>query len=478
MASSLGTVRTGPPAPGPDEFRFRVVVPAAIAMGGVGMGAAWVLLRLIWLLTNVLYWHRWSFRYAEAHTAPTASSPWTVVILVAGALLAGLAVRYGHESLRGHGIPEVMEAVVLREGRIPPRVAVLKPLLSALVIGGGAPFGAEGPIIQTGGAIGSLIGQWLPVSAAERKVLIACGAAAGMTGVFGTPLAAVLLPVELITFEFSLRALAPPALAAGVAAVLRVPLLGAAPLFAMGSDLGFGAAGLVWCLGFGVVAGLQAVGITRLLYGLEDLYERVPGAGPVVRPVIGAVCVGVIALAGPEVLGVGYDLIRAILNGQVPVLELWRIFAFKSAGWLLALASGTVGGVLAPLFMIAGATGALLGHALQPWSGLPAGLVALVFMAAVFGAGGRAILTASVFAVEVTGDFHALVGVLVATAVATALADRLLPYNIMTGKLVRRGLRLSHDYFAPAPVLPAAAARTGAVGEGAGRGRFPGDGNP
>ena len=176
-------------------FRFAVVLPLALVMGAIGVGAAWALLRLIWLLTNLLYWHRLSWQYAEAHAAPGAAGPGTIVLLVGAALLAGLAIRYGHESLSGHGIPEVMEAVVLREGRIPARVAVLKPLLSALVIGAGAPFGAEGPIIQTGGALGSLLGQWLPLSATERKVLIACGAAAGMTGVFGTPLAGVLLPV-------------------------------------------------------------------------------------------------------------------------------------------------------------------------------------------------------------------------------------------------------------------------------------------
>lgn len=439
-----------PPAPAPNASRLAALFPLAGVLGVAGALVAWILLHLIWLLTNILFWHRWSAAYAEAHAAPAASAPWTILILVGAALLAGAAIRWGHESLRGHGIPEVMEAVVLRAGRIPPLVAALKPLLSAVVIGAGGPFGAEGPIIQTGGAIGSVVGQWLPMSDTERKILIACGAAAGMTGIFGTPLAAVMLPVELITFEFSLRAIAPTAVAAAVAAALRVPLLGVQPLFAMTAAPGLGLSAVLWCGGFGLLAGVLATAITRALYGLEDLFAHIPGTGMVTRPIIGAVCVGLIALAGPEVLGVGYDLIRAILNGQVGVVELSRILVFKGAGWLIALASGTVGGVLAPLFMVAGAAGALLGHVLAPWTHMAPGLVGLIFMAAVFGASGRAVLTATLFATEVTGNGHALLGVLVAVSVATAVADRLLPYNVMTGKLVRRGLHVSHDYFAPA----------------------------
>jgi CIC family chloride channel protein len=438
-----------PPAAPRQRARFRLLLPAAAGMGALGVGAAWVLLRLIWFLTNLFYWHRLSAAYAEAHAAPGASGPLTILLLCASAAVAGLAIRYGHESLRGHGIPEVMEAVLRRQGRIPARVAALKPLVSALVIGAGAPFGAEGPIIQTGGALGSLAGQMLPVSTAERTALIACGAAAGMTGVFGTPLAAVLLPIELLTFEFSLRTVAPVAIAAAVAAALRGPLLGMQPLFAMTASPGAGPVGLLWCLVFGLGAGLEAVGITRALYGLEHAYERLPGPGAIVRPVVGALGVGLIALAGPQVLGVGYDIIRNILNGSVGVARLWRILILKASGWLLALASGTVGGVLAPLFMIAGATGALVGHAVHAWSGLPPALVALVFMAAVFGAASRAVLTAAIFAAEVTGDFHALPAVLLATGLATAVAERLLPYNVMTGKLARRGLAVPLDYFAP-----------------------------
>ena len=252
--------------------------------------------------------------------------------------------------------------------------------------------------------------------------------------------------------------------------MLRVPLLSGQPLFAMAPTPAVPALGLLWCLGFGLLAGLEAVALTVALYGLEDLYRAIPGTGPVTRPIIGALCVGLLALGGPQLLGVGYDLIRAILGGRLAVPAIWRILIWKGAGWLLALASGTVGGVLAPLFLIAGASGSLLGHALLPWTGITPRLVALVFMAAVFGAGSRAVLTAAFFAVEVTGDWSALVPVLAATAVATALADRLMPYNIMTGKLVRRGLRVSHDYAAPRAVQ-GARRRGSAVEEEDRRGR-------
>lgn len=432
------------------QARFSLLIAAAVLVGAVGAGAAWLLLRMIGFVTNVLYDHRIAFDFVEVNAAPFASSPWTILILTASALAAGLAIRYGHLALRGHGIPEVMESVLERGSRIPPRVALLKPVFAALVIGSGGPFGAEGPIIQTSGALGSLLGQLPPFTEVERKVLIACGAAAGMTGIFGTPVAAVLLPVELIVFEFSLRAIAPTAVAAGVAAVLRGYLLGVQPLFPLASTGRIGGLELLWCIVFGVLAGFEAAGITWALYRVEDLYARIPRTGLVLQPAIGALIVGLIALLGPEALGVGYDLIRQVLNDHLSLVDLVRIFGLKTVSWVVALSSGTVGGVLAPLFLIGGASGAIVGRLLHGVTGMAPGLVALVFMAAVFGASGRIVLTASIFAVEVTGDFQAIVPALVATAVATAMADRLLPYNVMTGKLIRRGARFSLDYFAAA----------------------------
>ena len=449
--------------------RMRVLMPLAVVVGLTGVVAAAVLFLLICFFSNVFYYHRLALGYAEPHLAPGAASGWTVAVVAFGACCCGLGIRYGDLSLRGHGIPEVMEAVLRRQSRIPPRVALLKPLLAALSIGTGAPFGAEGPIIQTSGALGSLIGQLVPVSALERKILLGCGAAAGMTCIFATPLAGVLLALELIVFEFSARALIPIALAAGVAEVLRPPLLPVAPLFPSTAVMPGGAAALLWVCLLGVLAGLETVGITVVLYWLEDLFGRLPRTGLVTRPVIGALVVGGIALMAPSVLGMGYDLIRSVLAGDVPSRALLALLAAKGLGWLVALASGTVGGVLAPLFLIAGSSGELIGRLLQGVSGLSPELVALVFMAAVFGAGSRAMLTATVFALEVTGDHAALLPVLLGVVLATAVAQRLLPYNIMTGKLVRRGLVPPLDYHAPHPVMPARDGTGGAHQPGVGR---------
>jgi|SRR5581483_7082889 len=434
-----------------EEHRYAFLVGAAVVLGVAGFGAAWTLLRLIGFFTHLAFYHRIAAAYAEAHAGPFAYGLGMLAALVGANLLAGLAIRFGHPALSGHGIPEVMESVLEKESRIPLRVALLKPVFSALVIGFGSPFGAEGPIIQTGGAIGSVLGQLVATTANERKVLIACGAAAGMTGIFGTPIAAVLLPVELITFEFSLRTVALPAIAVAVAYVLRTTLLDAAPLFAMHPTASIGPTALAWCLAFGVLAGAEAAGITAALYWLEDAYKRIPGTGLVSRPVLGALFVGLVAFAAPDVLGVGYDLLRTVLNDQATIGQLAHLLVAKGAAWLVALASGTVGGVLAPLFIVAGATGGIVGHLVGAASGMSPGLVALVFMGAVFGAGARIVLTASLFAAEVTGNFAAVVPVLLATAVATIVAEQLLPYNIMTGKLVRRGVEVSLDYFARNP---------------------------
>lgn len=442
------------PAPSRGTVRVPLLLPLAAVTGLLGVVAAGVLFLLIAFFGNLFYYHRLALRYVEPHAAPGAAHPLTIAILLFGALAGGLAIRYVDISLRGHGIPEVMEAVLQRGSRIRPRVALLKPLLSALSIGTGSPFGAEGPIIQTAGALGSLVGQWTPVSDTERKILLGCGAAAGMTCIFATPLAGVLLALELIVFEFSARAIIPIALAAGVAEALRPHILPPSPLFPSSAIMPGGAGPLLWIVVLGALAGLEGVGITLALYGLEDLFARLPRTGLVTRPLIGALAVGLVALWSPSVLGMGYDLIRGVLGGGMPTGTLATVLIAKGAGWLVALASGTVGGVLAPLFLIAGSSGELLGRLLHGLTGLDPALVALVFMAAVFGAGSRAMLTATVFAVEVTGDAAALVPVLVAVVIATAVAQRLLPYNIMTGKLVRRGLWPPLDYAPPEPQTP------------------------
>ena len=435
-----------------NQVRQWLVIPLAALLGCGGVAAAVVLYGLIGLFAHVFYFHQFTFAYVEPHSGPHASSPVTIAILVLGAVCSGLAIKYGDVSLRGHGIPEVMEAVLQRESRIKPRVALLKPILAALSIGTGSPFGAEGPIIQTSGALGSLLGQWIPVSAVERKILLGCGAAAGMTGIFATPMAAVLLALELVVFEFSARSIIPIAVAAAVTDGLRVHMLPGSPLFPSSATLAHGIGPLLWVAAFGIIAGVVGAGITWVLYALEDVFAWLPKTGVITRPVIGAIIVGLIALVAPSVLGTGYDLIREVLAGGMPTGQLLALFLTKGVGWLIALASGTVGGVLAPLFLIAGSSGEILGRVVQPLSHVDPALVALLFMASIFAAGSRAVLTGAIFAVEVTGDYGALVPVMIAVMVATAVAGRLSDYNIMTGKLVRRGLRPPLDYFAP-PVL-------------------------
>ena len=349
-----------------------------------------------------------------------------------------------------------------RRGRHGPgRVALLKPLTAALSIGTGSPFGAEGPIIRTAAAVGSLVGQAVPLTDRERKILLGCGAAAGMTAIFATPLAAVLLALELLVFEFSAQAIVPIACAAAVALALRPAPLPPSPLFPSTVAVPHGGAPLAWIAGFGVVAGLEGVALTAMLYRVEDGFARLKRHGEIVRPVLGAAVVGLIALGAPQVLGMGYDLIRSVLAGRMPSAEAATVLLAKGVGWLVALGSGTVGGVLAPLFLIAGCSGALLGGWLQPLSHLPAALVALVFMAAVFAAGSGAVLTAAVFAAEVSGNMGALPALLLASALAMVVATATSPYNLMSGKLVRRGLRPNFAYFV-APHRDETAQATGA----------------
>jgi CIC family chloride channel protein len=418
--------------------RWPVLLGGAAVLGAVGVGAAWVLLHLVWAATWLAFWHRLGWRDAEASLAPGAGGLATLAALVLGAAAAAAGIRWGHASLAGHGIPEVMEAIRDREARIPPRVALCKPILSAVVIGTGSPFGAEGPIVQTGAALGSLLGQWWPVRGEERAAFVAAGAAAGMTGVFGTPLAAALLALELLGTGFARQRVASVLVTVAVAAALRRPVLGARPLFALAAGPALGLSTLPGALAYGVVAGLEGAGLTWALYALEGLYARwVRAAGW--RPLVGAAAVGVLGRLDPRVLGVGYFWIRAVLAGRLGGASLARLAAAKAAAWLLALASGTVGGVLAPLFLVGGASGGFLAH-LAPWAGLGP-RAALVSMAAVFGAASGAPWTATVFAVEVTGDYAALPAVLTATALGAAVASRLLPYDIMTGKPVRRARR-------------------------------------
>ncbi len=422
------------------DRRLLVLSLMALATGSFGAGAAWVLLKLISLVTHVAYFHSWSS--APYHLGATGLGPWSIVVPVAGGLIVGLIARFGSDKIRGHGIPEALDAILSGRSRIEPKVALLKPLASAIAIGTGGPFGAEGPIIMTGGALGSLFAQRFHLSDAERKTLLAAGAAAGMTAIFGTPTAAILLAVEVLLFEWKPRSLVPVAVSAVVARAWRPWLIGAWPLFphVPGPSMpwwGYGACAVV-----GLVAGLQAALLSNAIYRVEDLFERLP-VHWMWWPALGAVVVGLGGWWDPAVLGVGYGNIRHLIAGTVSTHAAASLLVGKAVVWIAALSSGTSGGVLAPLLIMGGALGALEAH-LLPF-GHP-GFWALVAMAAVLGGSLRAPLTASVFAVELTGDLHALPALVCACAVAYATTVLVMHRSILTERLARRGRHLSYEY--------------------------------
>ncbi len=418
---------------------------AAAVLGLLGGGAAWVLLHLIGLITNLALFHR--FGWELPPTSALVAGPWIPVAAMTGAFLVSCLAKWA-PVIRGHGIPEAMEAVLIRQSRIAPRAALAKPLSAAIAIGTGGPFGAEGPIIVTGGALGSLLGQILHVSPSERKILLACGAAAGMSATFGAPLASVVLAIELLLFEFSTRAFIPLVVSASVAAGVHSALFGAGPLFAMPDHDYAGLPVLPWFVLLGLVCGLLAVVVSEGLFAVEALFRRLPVA-EFWHPVIGAAAFSAVGLLAPRALGVGYDAIGDVLNDRLALGAIAVLAVAKLVAWWLALGSGTSGGTLAPLLLIGGSFGSLFGMAARAvWPGLPLapGAFAVVAMAAVFGASTRATFTAIVFLFELTRDYRIILPLMLAAVVADLVATAFLRESLMTEKLARRGLRVHHEY--------------------------------
>ena len=343
---------TGEPA------QFRMVVVSVLA-GAVGLMAGFVafaLYRLIGLFTNLFFFQRWTWDFISPRL--NSLGAWVIVVPVLGGIIIGFMVKYGTPKIKGHGIPEAMEAVLVNRSRIQPRVAILKPISAAIAIGTGGPFGAEGPIIQTGGALGSVIGQALHMTASERKVLLACGAAAGMSATFDTPIAGVILAIELLLFEFKSRSFIPLVIASTLAAAVHMQLLGPGPMFTV-TAMNFGIPrALPFYLILGVICGVAAVAITKALYWMEDQFEKLP-VNEFWWPAIGALGLGIIGYFVPRVLGVGYDTISDILNANLTLKLLLVVMIAKSAAMVISLGSGTSGGLLAPTFMSSAALGAL-----------------------------------------------------------------------------------------------------------------------
>src|SRR5438445_11753270 len=368
---------------------------------------------------------------------------------VIGGVIVGFMAKYGTPKIKGHGIPEAMEAVLVNRSRIQPRVAILKPISAAIAIGTGGPFGAEGPIIQTGGAVGSLVGQLFHTTASERKVLLACGAAAGMSATFNTPIAGVILAIELLLFEFKARSFIPLVIASTLATAVHMQLLGPGLMFSVSAvDFGIPHA-LPFYLVLGPVCGIAAVLLSRALYWVEDTFEKLP-LDELWWPAIGALFLGIIGFFVPRVLGVGYDTIGDILNGNLAWKLLLIVMLAKFGALVISLGSGTSGGLLAPTFMWSAAMGglfAMIGNHVFPNAHLSPGAFALVAMGAVFGAASRATFSFIIFAFEITRDYNSVLPLMLVAVIADGVAMLFMPRSsIMTEKLARRGLRVHQDY--------------------------------
>ncbi|WP_321963852.1 chloride channel protein [Paraburkholderia sp. J7] len=411
----------------------------AAVIGVLATLAAFVLLSLIHWFTNLFFFGQFSF--ADRSPALNTLGPWVIAVPVAGGLIVGMMARFGSEKIRGHGIPEAIEAILFGKSKMSPKVAVLKPLSSGIVIGSGGPFGAEGPIIMTGGALGSLLAQCVRVTSAERKTLLVAGAAAGMTAVFGTPVAAVLLAVELLLFEWRPRSFLPVALACAVAGFARSVFFGTAPLFPM-QTLPPHAMALFSCVVAGLLAGALASGLSAALYKVEDLFGHLPLHWSW-WPAIGGLVVGIGGFIEPRALGVGYDVIGDLLHRHIVLQVAIAILVVKAVIWVVALGSGTSGGVLAPLLMLGAGLGSVLSHVLP---GSDPALWPLVCMAATLGATLGAPLTAIVFAFGLTHDTNALLPLLTATLVAHGFATVVMKRSIMTEKIARRGYHIYREY--------------------------------
>jgi chloride channel protein, CIC family len=430
------------------DHRVWQLTAVALFIGTGAAALAVILLRAIALATNAFYYHRLSV--AIVGPAGSTLSPWMMPLVpVVGGVLVGLIAHYGSDKIRGHGIPEAIEAILLRGARVEPKVALLKPLSAAIAIGSGGPFGAEGPIIMTGGAFGSLVARWLKLTDAERTTLLVAGAAAGMSATFAAPIAAILLAVELLLFEWRPRSLVPVAVSSVTAGALRIGWLGAGPLFplqlhsAINLDRALLVAGPL-----GILVGSASAGLSRLMYGFEDGFEHFCGRLGIHWmwwPAIGGIGIGLGGIFFPRGLGVGYDNIAELLRGNAPAALLLGLIVAKSLMWAFSLSSGTSGGVLAPLLMIGAALGASAGR-LAHMPGETQALWAMMGMGAMLSGALGVPLTAILFSIELTHALPALLPLTLACTASYLVTSLVMPRSILTEKLSRRGYHLSREY--------------------------------
>ena len=432
-----------------------IICLLALLLGVIATGVAKILLWGIQFFTHLFY-------YQEISASPISPANNHLGILAAfvpiiGGLLVGLLARYGSSAIRGHGIPEVMEKVLLNESRIPLNVAFFKPLSAAIAIGSGGPFGAEGPIIATGGALGSILGKIKSIQPGERKILLACGAAGGMTAIFGTPLSAVLLAIELLLFEFRPKSFIPVALSAVTAGTLHFLFLESGPFLKISALAEPSTIAFIVYLASGFIFGPVSVLVTKSIYFIEDQFEHLPFHW-MWWPALGGVVVGIVGLIEPRTLGVGYGNIQDAVNGNILIATAASLLFLKFISWAVALGSGTSGGTLAPLMTLGSLLGLIIGVALNhyfPELGIDIHIMSLIGMAALFAGCSRALLASVVFALEATQQPMGIIPLLGACAITYLISHHLMETSIMTEKIVRRGVRVPHEYY-PDDTTPSA----------------------
>jgi H+/Cl- antiporter ClcA/CBS domain-containing protein len=423
------------------DSRILYVSVLAGGLGAVSAVAAWALLEMIALCTNLFYFHRWSF--VEHDPWQSGVHWWSPLMPVLGGLIVGLIARFLSPKVRGHGMPEAVETIVFGGGKVQPRVAVLKPVATAISIGSGGPFGAEGPVIITGGAIGSVLGQLLPMTDSERTVLMVAGASAGMAATFNCPMSATLLAVEILLFEWRPRSLVPVAIACVTAGAVRRLLLGPQSLLHMvptGAPVYHSA--MLGALVLGIIAAFVAAGLSKAVHFCEHMFEKLP-IHWMWWPAIGGLGIGLGGLIFPRALGVGYSVIQQMITSEVSWKFLAGVLIVKSLIWVFSLGSNTAGGILAPLLMIGGALGAAVGH-LMPVM-LPGEWV-LVGMTSVLTAAIGCPLTSAMLALELTHNGGLMLPVLLACVSAYAVSALVQPRSMLTENLSRRGLHLSREF--------------------------------
>jgi CIC family chloride channel protein len=429
-----------------DKVRLLYISAIAIVIAVFVSFISKLLVYIINLITNISFHHQFSI--LNGSPATNNYGIWVVFVPAVGGFIVGLMALYGSSAIRGHGIPEAMEQILTNKSKIRPSITYLKPVSAAISIGTGGPFGAEGPIIATGGALGSTIGQILKISPYERKILLAAGATSGMSAIFGSPIAAIFLAIELLLFEFSPRSIVPVALACITGAAGHHLLFGSGPVFPSATLPEVTNTALVCYSVIGIIMGLISAAVTKIVYFIEDAFEKLP-VHWMWWPMIGGFVVGIVGYFFPRTLGVGYENITDLLSGNMPVTIVVSLCVFKFISWVVALGSGTSGGTLAPLLTIGGAVGALLGTAIMiliPKTGISISMAVLIGMSAMFAGASRALLTSIVFAVETTGQPHALLPLLAACLASYIVSYFLMKNTIMTEKIARRGVVTPHAY--------------------------------